>query len=64
MKRYEHFCSLDGGGMGEATEVEDGGWVRYQDALSAVAAERERCAAVLRARIEKIAEREILGPNV
>ena len=43
MKRYEHWCSLDVGGMGEPEETTGGDWVRYEDALAAVAAERERC---------------------
>ena len=32
MKRYEHFCSYDGGGMGQPEETVDGDWVRYEDA--------------------------------
>jgi hypothetical protein len=42
MKRYEHFCSLDGGGMGQPEEDENGDWVRYEDAMAALAAERQR----------------------
>lgn len=32
MKRYEHFCSYDGGGPAEPQEDEHGDWVRYEDA--------------------------------
>lgn len=44
MKRYEHWCSLDGGGLGQPEEKAAGDWVLYEDAVAAVAAERERCA--------------------
>jgi len=44
MKRYNHFCGYDGGGPAEAEESPDGAFVRYDDAVAAVAAERERCA--------------------
>lgn len=47
MKRYEHYGTLDGGGPAEAVEEADGTWVRYDDALAAVAAERERWEAVV-----------------
>lgn len=43
MKRYEHYGSLDGGGPAEPIEESDGEWVRYEDAIAAVAEERERC---------------------
>lgn len=44
MKRYEHYCSLDGGGPAEPVEESDGDWVRYEDAAAAVAAERAESA--------------------
>ena len=45
MKRYEHFCSYDGGGPAEPVEAPDGEWVRLEDAagsLRALADEVER----------------------
>lgn len=48
MKRYDLFGSLDGGGPAEACETADGGWVRYEDAAAALAAERERCVLAVR----------------
>lgn len=42
MKRYEHFCSYDGGGPADPLETEDGEWVRYSDAVALVTAERKR----------------------
>ncbi len=41
MKRYEHYGTLDGGGPAEAIEEADGDWVRHEDALAALTAERE-----------------------
>jgi hypothetical protein len=42
MKRYDHFCSYDGGGPADAEESPDGEFVRYGDAM----AEIERLRAV------------------
>ena len=50
MKRYEHFCSYDGGGPAEPVEAPDGEWVRLEDAagsLRALADEVERLRAAL-----------------
>ena len=41
MKRYDFYCSYDGGGPAEEQEDADGGWVRYEDAAR-LAAEVER----------------------
>ena len=49
MKRYEHYGALNGGGPAEPIEESDGEWVRYEDAMNAIAAERERCAKVCEA---------------
>lgn len=48
MKRYNHFCSYDGGGPAEELEDPAGDWVRYEDAV-ALSAERDNH---LRLRIE------------
>ena len=37
MRRYEHYCSLDGGGPADSAEEADGAWVRYEDAMAALA---------------------------
>lgn len=42
MQRYEHYGRPDGGGPAEPVKEEAGGWVRYEDAVAAVAAERAR----------------------
>ena len=55
MQRYEHYGSPDGGGPAEPVEEEDGGWVRYEDAVAAVAIERERGAQYLRDAAEMLA---------
>lgn len=62
MKRYEHFCSADGGGMGEPEETADGDWVRYEDAVAAVAAERERCAGAAWAHYMDTCRRKSISP--
>lgn len=36
MKRYEFFCSYDGGGPADEQESEDGEFVRFADAEAAV----------------------------
>ena len=47
MKRYELFDRDNSGSETEPVEYLDGDWVRYQDAVTAVAAERERWRAAL-----------------
>ena len=37
MKRYDHFCSYDGGGPAEAEESADGEYVRYEDVAAEIA---------------------------
>ena len=37
LKRYDHFCSYDGGGPAEAEESADGEYVRYEDAVAEIA---------------------------
>ena len=34
LKRYEHYCSLDGGGPAEAVEEQGGEWVRFDDVVA------------------------------
>ena len=36
MKRYDHFCSYDGGGPAEEVESPDGGFVRYDNAVTEI----------------------------
>lgn len=43
MKRYNHFCSYDGGGPADVEESPDGEFVRFDDAM----AEIERLKAAL-----------------
>ena len=37
IKRYDHFCSYDGGGPAEAVEAADGEFVRYEDVAAEIA---------------------------
>ena len=41
MKRYEHYCSWDGGGPADPKEDTNGDWVRYDDAQVELAALRK-----------------------
>jgi hypothetical protein len=41
MKRYEHYCSWDGGGPADPEEDANGDWVRYDDAQAELAALRK-----------------------
>jgi len=44
MKRHNHYCTFEGVESDAEPRVEgDGEWVRYEDAMAALAAERERC---------------------
>ena len=52
MKRYEFFCPLDGGGPADPEEADDGGYVSYQDAMAAVAAESERWRAIAKSHLD------------
>ena len=36
MKRYDHFCSYDGGGPAEAAEAADGEFVKCDDAAAEI----------------------------
>ena len=43
MKRHNHYCTFEGVESDAEPRVEgDGEWVRYEDAMAALAAERER----------------------
>ena len=41
MKRYEHYCSWDGGGPADPEEDANGDWVKYGDAQAEIAALRK-----------------------
>ncbi len=56
MKRHNHYCTFEGVESDAEPRVEgDGEWVRYEDAMAALAAERERCAQYLRDAAKRLA---------
>lgn len=41
MKRYDQFCTYDGGGPAESLESPEGVWVRHEDAQAEISALRK-----------------------